>query len=142
MPRQKHPAHPTPPRRWDERAVLDGPSRWHTLLRFVMLWAILHRPREELADLKEVVLDAHSTPDRRREAEAMWDHIEGTLTGWALEEGAVRAYQTVLPTLLKQRFGKVPAKVARRIEATTDPERLRACIEAVLKMDSLDDLPL
>ncbi len=72
----------------------------------------------------------------------MWDHIEGTLTAWAMGEGAVRAYRTVLPKLLKQRFGRVPAKIVRRIEAMADPERLRACVEAVLKIDSPDELPL
>ncbi len=111
-------------------------------MRFIMLWAILKRPREELPDLKQVVISTHPTPAMKEEAATMWDDIEGTITGWALDEGAMRAYHGILPTLLKQRFGRVPAKIARRIAATTDPERLRAAVEAVLKVDPVDDLPI
>jgi hypothetical protein len=32
--------------------------------------------------------------------------------------------------------------VKKRIQETTDPERLRACMEGVLRLESLDDLPL
>jgi hypothetical protein len=41
MPRPKTPAHPARPQRWDPKVALDGPTRRHSLMRFVILWANL-----------------------------------------------------------------------------------------------------
>src|SRR4051794_35288350 len=118
MPRPKTSPDPTRSQRWDERVLLDCPPRRHGMLRLVTLVALVKCPRAKIAAVKRVILSPFLGPDERQEEEAVWDHIEGTLTQWAMDEGAVQAYRTVLPTLLKQRFGKVPARVARRIKET------------------------
>jgi hypothetical protein len=91
-------------RRWDEKVIFCGPTRWHDSVRFLFLWSMLKRPAQELPDLKRIGVAAAGTAEQQQEAQAMWEHVEQTLTDWALAEGALRASQSVLPTLLGQRF--------------------------------------
>jgi hypothetical protein len=44
--------------------------------------------------------------------------------------------------LLEARFGALPEALTQRIEATTDPERLREAHRQASRLDQLDDLQL
>ncbi|MCP4663874.1 MAG: DUF4351 domain-containing protein [bacterium] len=44
--------------------------------------------------------------------------------------------------LLSQRFGTLPASIKRRIEAISSAQELMRLAEAVLKVDSLEELEL
>jgi hypothetical protein len=57
-------------------------------------------------------------------------------------EGTLAARQEDLLALLEERFGSVPADVVARVRATTDPDRLRAALRQVLRINSPADLTL
>jgi hypothetical protein len=64
-----------------------------------------------------------------------------------IESKQVSAWQnevrrTDLRDLLQERFGTVTEAVRQRIEATTDPERLRAALRQVLHINAPDELQL
>jgi predicted transposase YdaD len=73
---------------------------------------------------------------------------------WLLEQGEARgeargeakgrleARRDDLRKALQHRFGKVPKKVLRRIDAMTDPDRIQACLLQVFDIHSIDDLEL
>ena len=58
------------------------------------------------------------------------------------KEGQLSALQESLRLLVKKRFQTLPEALDQRIEATTDPERLQACLLQVLDIQSLDELEL
>ena len=47
-----------------------------------------------------------------------------------------------LRDLLQERFGTVPESVRQRVEAATDPERLRAALRQVLHINAPEELQL
>jgi hypothetical protein len=57
-------------------------------------------------------------------------------------EGALAIGREILYGLLVDRFGRVPKTWERRIQAVTDPERLKAAVLQVLDIQKLDELQL
>jgi hypothetical protein len=57
-------------------------------------------------------------------------------------EAALQTRRDDLRALLEERFGTVPDAVKERMEATTDVERLKACIRQVVHIRALDELQL
>jgi predicted transposase YdaD len=58
------------------------------------------------------------------------------------EEGQLELARETLGKLLAKRFGRVPKTWQRRIQAATDLGRLKAALEEVLTIDTLDELRL
>jgi hypothetical protein len=75
-------------------------------------------------------------------SETIAQHLEKKGRQEGRQEGALRASQKILLSLLRDRFGRVPKAVQQKIKAATEPERLQACILQVTKIQSLDELPL
>ena len=65
---------------------------------------------------------------------------EGKTEGEA--KGELDSCRTLLCRLLEKRFGPLSDDLRRRIEASTDIEKLRTCIEQVLDITSPDELAL
>jgi len=59
-----------------------------------------------------------------------------------MEEGALRTNRDTLRRLLLRRFQQLPDVVLQRIETCADNERLKAAIDRVLDMKSLDEFDL
>jgi predicted transposase YdaD len=59
-----------------------------------------------------------------------------------LEEGRAEGQQEMLLEQLRERFGVVPTEVESRVRTTTDPEKLRAALRAILHVNSPEELPL
>jgi hypothetical protein len=96
----------------------------------------------ELTPSEAVEYKILSTQNRRR-TKAMWmtwsekQKAEGKKEG--LKEG-VRSLQQVLLSLLNQRFGPLPERVHRQVEAITSLRRLTRLAEQVLIVGSLREL--
>jgi hypothetical protein len=56
------------------------------------------------------------------------------------QEGELLARRSTLLMLLRGKFGKVPAKVVKRVDAEADAAQLDGWLEGVLSAQSLDDL--
>jgi hypothetical protein len=57
-------------------------------------------------------------------------------------EAELQAYRNMVRAFLEERFGTVPSTLLARLEASTDVERLKACIRQVLHLQSPDELQL
>jgi len=66
--------------------------------------------------------------------------IEGKIEGKI--EGGIEALRQVVLRLLGRRFGTVPERVRRRVEAIESPESLNELAERVLKAGSIDEMGL
>lgn len=122
------------------------PMRWHDLMWFVLSWSVRRRPVSEHADLIALAAASYEDAIVRREVEKMTQAVEKTWDEEMLErgmiEGALRTLRGVLRTLLTQRFGALPDALVRRIEQTTDVDRLNACIAQVYQLAAPDELQL
>jgi predicted transposase YdaD len=132
----------------------DQAVRWHGLLWFIVSWALQRRPPGEREALVEIAQAAQQTALAREEVGRMSQTIadslreEGKREGReegkreGREEGKLLAVREVLLHLLRDRFRRVPKAVRQQIAATTDVQRLQACVLQVNKVESLDELPL
>lgn len=134
------------------------PMRWQELLRFIVSWALYRRPQEEQERLVSAARASQEDAVRQQEVESMGKTIaealieQGEARGEARGEmrgkilgdahGQLHAYRESLRTLLEERFGVLPESLQRRLEAVTDASLLQACLRAVLRIRTLDDLPL
>jgi hypothetical protein len=135
--------------------------RWYDLQRILITWAQHRRPQAERAALSAPTLNAQADPDRRAEVEQMEKTIaqalieEGeargkTIAQALIEEGEAKGEaiarlsvsRSHLQRLLTKKFQNLSEDITRRIENTTDLDRLDACIDQVLDMQSLDELQL
>jgi len=66
--------------------------------------------------------------------------IEGKIEGKV--EGRIEALRQVVLRLLGRRFGEVPERVQRRVEAIESPESLNELAERVLEVGSIDEMGL
>ena len=67
-------------------------------------------------------------------------HNEGRVEGRA--EGQLEARRDDLVALLDKRFGSLPQELRQRIQALSDEARLKAALQQVLDIHSLDELQL
>jgi hypothetical protein len=120
--------------------------RWHDPLWFVLSWALRRRPAGEWDELVESARESQSEVATRVEVQGMSETIERT---WEQEilargeaRGELRTRREDLRLVLEERFGKLPAELARRIDETEDPDRLRGALRQVVRLHSLADLKL
>jgi hypothetical protein len=57
-------------------------------------------------------------------------------------EGILQTFRRILRALVKKRFGKVPAKVLRRINSATDPAKFQKALVDILDVARPEDLTL
>ena len=105
-----------------------------------------HRRRDELGTLALVLAELKPWFGEWQMALKEWNMRESTvIQGWidqGTEQGKLQTLRQTLRVLLKKRFGKVPAKLLRRIEAATDPDKLEKAVVEILDVARPEDLPL
>jgi len=80
---------------------------------------------QELANLTKQLEEEAKAQLARTQAETLW-----------------RTLRDNLRSLLDERFGPLPADLVQRIEATGDPERLRACLRQVVQITELREFQI
>jgi hypothetical protein len=124
--------------------------RWHQLLRLVLYWGLFRRRAGERQGLIEAARSSQRDMALQQEVQAVAQQIEQTWEQELLargeargkQEGELQAHRKILQRLLQARFSSLPASVLEKIQATSNLERLQACIEQVSQMQSLDDVQL
>jgi len=120
--------------------------RWHGLLWFLLAWAMHRRPSEEHEALitlcRSAQLDVRLQTEVQTMSETIAQHLEKKGEKKGRQEGQLQALRDTLVRLLRQRFGRLPADLRRQIKAMTDVKRLQACLDQVLRIQSLDELHL
>jgi hypothetical protein len=122
--------------------------RWRDLLEMVLRYALWRRPDAERATIREVACQAN--PVRQEEVRTMGQTIaealieEGLAKGLAKgrAEGELHANRENLRRLLNRKFAELPETVVQRIEGCADVERLKAAIDRILEIKSLDEFEL
>ncbi len=121
-------------------------NRWIELLHFLLSWALHRRPAEEREEVVERARSSQEHRQRQEEVRTVGQTIaealiaEGMAKGKA--EGKLEDAREILRNLLLRKFKTLPVPVIDRIAAASDHERLKACINAVFDMTSLDQLGL
>jgi hypothetical protein len=123
-------------------------QRWYDLMRMVMAYVLWKRRPAEHIGLRQAIEEG--SPGHETEVSGMAQTIAEELIeqGWnkgltqGRTEGALNAYRDSLRRLLTLRFGSVPEDVLRRIDTSTEVDRLTAAIERVFQMASPDDVGL
>ena len=144
-------------------------NRWRELLHFLLSWALHRRPAEERGEVIERARSSQEQRQRQEEVRTMGQTIaealiaEGMAKGESIAEakfaesmakaeakgkakgiveGKLEDSREILRNLLLRRFKTLPELVMDRIAAVSDHERLKACINTVFDMTSLDELNL
>jgi hypothetical protein len=153
-----------------ERLRRADAARWRELVWFLLSWGLLRRSGSEREALvaaarasqrrardREEIGTMSETIERTWEQELLargqelgvergveLGRAEGVDLGRAegLELGQLVSYRESLRLLLEERFGVLPTEVVARIEATTEPERLRAALRQVVHLGSLAEFEL
>ena len=126
-------------------SVLEGLAeherhRWFELLSYVE--ALIYNEREgpEREGLVEKVADSLEVDAHRKEVFDVGKTIAECLKEEGREQGDVRTQRRMLVRLLRNRFGKIPAAVVKRIEATERIDLLDAWFDQALAADKLADV--
>ena len=121
-------------------------ARWLDLLSFVGAMIYHERSEGERVELHETVEDSVSREESRREVAKMGRTMADVLIERGRIEGqtetAIETRQQTLIRLLRRRFGKLPAKVTRAINATTTTQQLDEWLDQVLTAGSLDEMDI
>jgi ElaB/YqjD/DUF883 family membrane-anchored ribosome-binding protein len=119
-------------------------DRWLTLVSYLQALVLHERDPAERGPLLQSIQDSVKNDRHRREVQEMAETIADALREEGMEMGrreeAVRSRQETLLLLLREKFGKIPVGVVRRIEATDNLEQLNGWHRAVLRADKLADL--
>jgi ElaB/YqjD/DUF883 family membrane-anchored ribosome-binding protein len=119
-------------------------DRWLTLVSYRQALVLHERDPAERGPLLQSIQDSVKNDRHRREVQEMAETIADALREEGMEMGrreeAVRSRQETLLLLLREKFGKIPVGVVRRIEATDNLEQLNGWHRAVLRADKLADL--
>ncbi len=125
-------------------------ARWFDLLSFLGAMIYHERSENEHVELHETVEDSVCREELRREISKMSrtmadvlierGRIEGQTEGRT--EAAIETRQQTLIRQLRRRFGKVPAKVTRAINATTTTQQLDEWLDRFATTKSLDEMDI
>jgi hypothetical protein len=138
------------------------PVRWYDLMRIVPSWAAWRRPVSEQTTLLAAALTSQSNLARQLEIQTMAQTIaealiaEGEARGEAKGEvkgeakglakgeilGTLSTLRKVPRRLLEDRFGPLAEAFNKRIENSTDIERLEATVAQAFHVKDLDQLQL
>src|SRR5437763_5622354 len=108
-------------------------------MRIVLTWAVWRRPKVEQSALLAVAGSNQTSAVRQKKVQTMTQTIAQALIAEGEANGQLRASRTLLRRLLAKKFGSVPDAVSQRIEAVADLERLQACVEQVVDMQTIDE---
>ena len=101
-----------------------------------------HRKRNDLGVLTRTMAELKPWLGEWQKALKEWNMRESTfIQGW-IDQGKLQTLRQTLGSLLKKRFGKVPAKVRRRTDAATDPITLEKAVVEILDVARPEDLTL
>jgi hypothetical protein len=133
-------------------------TRWEELLYFVLSWSVRRRPKPEREQLRKSVLESEQNILLKEEIEKMGNITEKSWEEEVLEQGLkkgeeigekrgeqrgeLRASRKSLRLFLEGRFGPLPEKWVKRIEAAADLPRLEAAMAQAAKINNLDELQL
>jgi predicted transposase YdaD len=119
---------------WKQVALTEPDARVRsTLGAFALVFALL-------ADRDALWKQALEDWDMRNLQVVDYWHNEGRVEGRV--EGQLEARRDDLVALLEKRFGSLPKELLQRIQGLSDVARLRAALQQVLDIDSLDELQL
>ncbi len=117
-------------------------ARWLDLLSFVGAMIYHERSECEHVELHETIEDSVCRDESRREVAKMGRTMADVLIDRGRSEAAIETRQETLIRLLRRRFGKIPAKVARTINATTATERLDEWLDQLVTATSLEEMDI
>jgi hypothetical protein len=131
-------------------SVLEGLAdqerdRWLELLSYIT--ALIYNEREvpEREPLMEQVNVAVGNDAYRKEffdmGKTIAEHLKEEGREEGLEKGAMRNQRRMLLRLLRNRFGKIPAAMVKRIEATERIDLLDAWFDQASAAKKLEDIP-
>ncbi len=69
-----------------------------------------------------------------------WVHERGVAQG--ITQGEIAACRQNLLTVLEKRFGKVPARLVKKVRGTTDLPKLKSAFHQALSIKAIDELSL
>jgi len=140
--------------------------RWYDLMRTLLTWVFWRRPEAERPTLLAEAEKAQAGVKRQGEIQQMTNKLGPSFWDLALENAMEKARQEVkeevmekarqevkvfsklqalremLASWLQDKFGRLPKKLQKQIEATTDAEQLRQAIRRIPKCSSLTDFQL
>jgi hypothetical protein len=117
--------------------------RWTDLVQFIISWALRRRPRDEENELRRLAVESQASRKRKQEMERMSETVSQTWEEWVLQRGITQGeVAEALLVVLEERFGKLPAKLVKKIKATADLHKLRSAHRQALHVESPDELLL
>jgi hypothetical protein len=126
---------------------------WERLLKMLLGWGMIRRSGREHAGLIEAVRQSHLSALLQEEVTQMIENLGQTWEQELLARGAVQARaegraegellmcRQVVETLLRQRFGELPADIVQRV-AQADLPALQRVVAAYPTLTALKDLSL
>jgi hypothetical protein len=121
-------------------------QRWLELLSFLDALLYYERKGDEHSLLHQTVYDAVQDDRHRQEvyemAKTMAEHLQEKGEAMGVLKGGLRARQQYLLRLLRNKFGKVPARVVRRIEETDQVKLLDTWFDEAVTATQLTELSL
>lgn len=121
-------------------------GRWLDLLSYLAAFVYNERAEAEHAALLQDIEDSAQTDEQRREIQAMKRTAAQALMEQGAEQAtrkaAVEVRQQMMLRLLRKKFGKIPAAVVKRIEATNDVSQLESWFDEAVTANALDDLTI
>jgi hypothetical protein len=119
-------------------------QRWLELLSYITAMIYNERDVPERELLLEKVADSVTNDAYRREVfdmgQTIAEHLKEQGRQEGLQQGEVRSKRRWLVRLLRKRFGKVPAGLVKRIEATENLDLLDAWFDQALAVKKLEEL--
>jgi hypothetical protein len=132
--------------------------RWYDLMRILLTWVYWRRPEAERPALLAEAENAQASVKRRTEVHHMANKLGPSFVDLAVEKGQkmgekigkeigekigeLKNSRDILKTLLSDRFGRVPKKLQKEIDALEDVSRLHKAIRQVHKCASLSEFQL
>jgi hypothetical protein len=119
-------------------------ERWLDLLSYLDAFLYHERDTNEYEPLQQTVAAAVQHDRHRQEvydmARTMAEHLQELGRQEGLQKGEVHARQEYLLRLLRNKFGKLPAAVVRRIESTEQIDLLDSLFDQAWAAKKLTDL--
>ena len=120
--------------------------RWYDLMRTLLTWVFWRRPEAERPTLLAEAEKAQASVKRQGEIQQMYSKQGPSFVDLAKEKwqaiGELQALRDMLRSWLQDKFGRLPKKLQKQIDATTDAEQLRQAIRRIPECASLADFQM